>query len=247
MSKKKRKIQKKKVKNKKGKISFLCFLKNYIAVISFVASGIGLILNIGIFYFQKSRQTKFEINYYIQKIDQYSKELSGKNDTILRHMSYPTYNNEINQIFRQYQEELKNYYIVYLVLEQVIGQEASDVLLTYEKRGKIDIETFEINQLKIDNSKIKRETVPLQGIFHQKEGIKIPVAICEFEDSKMYKRECILEEINPIEVSFKNNYPFSKQTQNIREMYLNLVTFEGEIINGRGGVFEKIKKEWYEK
>lgn len=247
MNKKKKKNQKKKIKNNKRKIPLLSFLKNYIAVISFIVSGIGLLLNIGIFYFQKAKQTKFEINYYIQKIDKHVKESSRRNDTIFRHMSYPTYNNEINQIVHQYQEELKNYYIVYLVLEQVKEQEASNVLLTYEKRGKIDEKTVRSNQLKIDDSKIKKETISLQGIFHQKEGIKIPVAICEFEDNKMYKRECILEEIIPIEISFKNNYLFSKQIQEIREMYLNLVTFEGEIINGRGGTLEKIQKEWYER
>lgn len=247
MNKKKRKNQKKKKKNQKTKRSLLSFFKNYIAVISFGVSGIGLFLNIGILYFQRAKQTKFEINYYIQEVDKNSEKLTGRNDTILRHMSYPTYNNEINQIIHEYQKELKSYYIVYLVLEQVKEQEASEVFLTYKKRGTVDVETFDSKQLKIDNSKEKIETISLPGIFHQREGIKIPVAICEFERNKMYKRECILEEINAIEISFQNNYLFSKQTQKIREMYLNLVTFEGEIINGRGGPFEKIQKEWYEK
>lgn len=247
MSKKKKKRKSKKIKNQKSKTSFLSFLKNYIAVISFFVSGIGLFLNIAILYFQKAKETQFEINYYIQKIDLYPKESSGNNDKVRLHMSYPTYNNEINQFLHKYREKLTDYYIVYLVLEQVKIKEAREILLTLEKRGEIAIEEFDINQLEIDRSKTKTETISLQGIFHQGEGIKIPVAICEFDDNTMIKKECILEEINPIKISFKNKYLFSNQTQKIREMYLNLVLFEGEIINGRGGVPDDSKKEWYER
>ena len=247
MSKKKKKSKSKKIKSHKSKTSFLSFLKNYIAVISFFVSGIGLFLNIGILYFQKARETKFEVNYYIQKIDAYPKESSGNNDKLRLHMSYPTYNNEMNQFLHKYRDQLTDYYIVYLVLEQVKIKEAKDVLLTLEKKGEIDINEFDINQLEINNSKIKTETISLQGTFHQGEGIKIPVAICEFDDNTMIKKKCILEEINPIKISFRNSYLFSNQTQKIREMYLNLVLFEGEIINGRGGVPDDSKKEWYER
>lgn len=228
------KNKKKKLNNKKFKKKILKFLKDYITVITFFVSGIGLILNIVILYIEKSNQTEFEANYYIQKITNIDeKNITGKNETIIRHMSYATYNNEINIIINKYKEELKDYYVIYLILEQTDKQDAKDVKLSLQKKGQANVEEFDINDLEI-SEEIDKDVINLDGIFKQNDGIKIPVAICEFEMNYMKKGDCIIEEIKPLTIEYKNKYLFSKRIKEIRDMYLNIVTFEGEIVNGRG-------------
>lgn len=226
--------KKKKLSKKRLRKQILKFLKDYIALITFFVSGIGIVINMGILYYKKSNQTDFEINYYVQKIvTDDTLKINSNNDTIIRHMTYATYNNEINVILNKYKEELKDYYIIYLVLEQTEKQTAKNVKLSLQRTGQANIDNLNFNQLEIVN-KTTNEDLVLDGIFKQNDGIKIPIAICEFDSSYMKKGDCIIEEIKPLTIEYENKYLFSKRTKEIRDMYVNLVTFEGEIVNGRG-------------
>ncbi|MDD6224309.1 MAG: hypothetical protein PUB18_04840 [bacterium] len=232
---------KKKPSSTKKKI--LNFLKQYLGILTFLLSGIGLILNIGIWYYQQCRKTDFLINYYIQKININQQE--ANNAEIKKHLSYETVNNDLNQIIRKFKDELKDYYVTYLILEQYQTLSAEQLTLILKNKSHSVPEEFKELDLE---TKEKVQEFHIRYTIPQNSGIKIPISICKYEEQTMKKLDCLFKEYEPLSIHFKNKYLLSRQRKEVREIVEDLVVFENEIINGKGSEAPtRSTKKWFQK
>lgn len=176
-------------------------------------------------YYQKAHDTTFREEYFSIEIDEKFPRLSDNYEAgYMKKMQYPTLNNEITQIIRKYQKELKGYSVTYLFLTQENVVNAKNVMVTLEKVGEIDMNHLE---RRIDKSKKKKVTETVSLEIGEKEGIKIPLSICKINENMFSKYDCIYLTYKPLFITYNNKYWFSKTKQNIREENVGNFVIDG--------------------
>ena len=185
--------------------------KKYIIIIPLLFMLIVFVLPFLIkMYKVKMNSTNFNFRYEVIKIGDYN----SNSDYYKKIISFPTVKNDVEKLLNNFSVSLDGYYVLYLVITQYDEVPNKKLNIVFNKYGKYDKDN--LSKQIPDSSQIVNEEVNVY--LSKDESLKVPIGICKTTIGDPFITDCIYIRYEPLSITYKNKYLFSKKTNKIPKL-----------------------------